>query len=185
VNETTAIDTTTPPTITRRDIKRELPCKLTNEELLEVATAKAEAELQLEELEAEFANVRGDWKGKLEDQAKAIGKLGAELRSKSRIRVVICHEQVPADSLDVEVVRDDTSEVLERRAATLFEVRKVRPDSTTLPENFTGDDSAADAALAAAAAETMAAAGVEEDEDGDVVAPAGDGKRKGKKGKRA
>ena len=163
--------------VTATDIKRELPCKLTDSDLLEVAIDKAKAEGELDQIQDEFADVKRDWGKRIEECEKRIAQMGSELRLRERKRVVICHERVVLATRMVEVVREDTFEVVDRRAANLFEAGKVLPQTKRIDDKSAEDPPEVDDALAAAAAETMKAAGVEETEDGDVVPPEGDGKK--------
>lgn len=175
--EPTATDA--PPSqhkIIARNIKRELPSKLTDAQLLEVATHKADLEAELEEMHDQFADTKRDWSKRLEDVEKRIEHLGGEIRSRSRKSVVICHDRVDSITRMVETVREDTNEIVDRRVANLFEASHVMPktehtkgDAIAAPGDE--DDDAADESLADAAAETQRAAGIEENEDGDVVVP--------------
>lgn len=184
-NTQTEAATTAHHKIIARDIKRELPCNLTQEEMLDIAIDKAKAEGELEQVRDEFRDVKDQWNERIEEAEKRIAQMGVEIRTRQRKRVVLCHERVVAETRMVEVVREDTNEVVDRRAANLFEAGKVLPQTKHL-DVHAGDEPAdgdVDSALAAAAAETQRAANVEETEDGDVVPPEGDGKR-AKKGKR-
>lgn len=160
--------------IIKRDIMRELPCKLDGEALLDIAIAKSEAEAKLEELQSDFSDAKDEWKARLEEVEKRIAVMGAELRLKEQKRVISCYERFVSGT--VEVVRADTKEVVERRAANLFEASR----SSTRSKS---DEEAESAKASADAAKTQRDANVEEDDEGDVVAPEGDGKRNGK-GKR-
>lgn len=174
-----------PHKIIATDIKRELPCKLDEQQLLEVAIDKAKAEAELDEIKDDFRDVKEQWNERIEEVEKRISQMGAELRTRERKRVVLCHERVVAETRMVEVVREDTLEVVDRRPANLFEAGKVLPQTKHLDKDDQHPDDPPDVddALAAAAAETQRAANVEETEDGDVVPPEGDGKR-AKKSKR-
>jgi hypothetical protein len=175
---TEATDNTPPPSphkITARNIKRELPCKLTDAQLLEVATVKADLEAELDELQDQFADVKRDWGKRLEETEKRIDHLGGELRARARKSVVICHDRIDAVTRMVETIREDTGEVVDRRVANLFEAGQVLPqtqhtkgDEIAAPGDE--DDDSVDDSLAAAAADAQRAAGIEETEDGDVVA---------------
>lgn len=148
--------------IVKRDIMRELPCKLTDEQLLEVAINKAEAEAALEELESDFKDVKEEWSVRIAQSEKRIAEMGAELRTKEQKRVIKCYERFVAGT--IEVVRSDTKEVVERRAANLSEAQRALPAT----------DAKADAA------KVQRDNGVAENDEGDVVPPEGDGKRNGK-----
>lgn len=144
--------------IIRKNIKRELPVKLDNSEMLDIAIAKANAEGDLDELQVEFRDVKAEWNQRIEEQEKRIAIMSVELRTKEQKRVVVCFERFRAGT--IEVVRDDTKDVIERRSASLAEAQKAIPGTDV-----------------AAAAAAQKAANVEEDDEGDIVAPAGDGKK--------
>jgi hypothetical protein len=158
--------------IIKTKIKLELPCPLSERELLDRARQKSAAELELEQLEQAFADVKKQWATRLEIVEKKIGGLGRVIRDEAEQRVIECYERYVSDGAhagQVETVRTDTSTVVERRAANLLESR-----GANVPESPEQAD----------AARTQRDAGVEEDDEGDVVAPAGDGKRKPKSRKR-
>lgn len=157
--------------IVKKKIMLELPCPITEREELDISRHKARAELELEELLAEFADVKRDWGKRVEEKEKYINQLGAVIRTGEQKRVIECFERYVGDGEHagkVEVVRKDTDEVIERRMANLLEARGANPDPDETPEQRD-------------AARTQAAAGVEEDEDGDVIPPAGDGKKSRKR----
>jgi hypothetical protein len=165
-------------------IKRELPVRLTNDELLDVAFSKARLEDERDQLEDQFADVKRQWTERIAGIEKHIDAMGLELRTRERKQVVICHERVVAATRMVEVVREDTNEVVDRRAANLFEVGKVLPPAKRDEANATAEDPPdVDDALAAAAEETMKAANVEENDEGDVTVPdtAAPKKKRGRK----
>lgn len=178
--ENTETTTTEAPPVTSkiiaRNIKRELPSRLTDVQLLEVATNKADLEAELEETQDQFADNKREWSKRLEDIEKRIDHLGGEIRSRSRKSVVICHDRVDAITRMVETVREDTGEIVDRRVANLFEASQVMPqtqhtkgDAIAAPGDE--DDEGVDTSLADAAAETQRAAGIEENDEGDVVVP--------------
>ncbi len=163
--------------IVNRDIKRELAVKLTNEDLLEIAIEKAQLEAQLEELETDFGDAKKEWAKRMEDVEKRIAVKGHELRSKEQKRVVDCFERFRAGL--IETIRTDTYEVVETRAANLFEAAKA--SGKTLP---TGEPAEVDPDELAQrdAAKAQKDVGVAEDENGDVIPVEDDGsKRKSRK----
>lgn len=185
-NETETENTAPPPAqhkIIAKNIKRELPCKLTDAQLLDVATTKADLEAERDELEEQFADVKRDWSKRIDEAEKRIDHLGTEIRARARKSVVICHDRVDRITRMVETVREDTGEVVDRRVANLFEAGQILPQT----EHSKGDNIAApgdedpndhaDDDLARAAAESQAASGNVETEDGDVIPAEGDGKR--------
>jgi hypothetical protein len=168
-------------------IKRELPCRLTNDELLEIALSKARLEDERDQLQDQFADVKREWGERIAAIEKHINAMGLELRTRERRQVVLCHERVVAATRMVELVREDTNEIVERRAANLFEVGKILPlAKRNVTDAIAEDPPEVDEALKAAAEETMraaAAANVEETDDGDVTVPdtAAPKKKRGRK----
>lgn len=156
--------------IHRTDIKRELPCRLSPDEMLDIAIRKSKLEAQLEEKEEEFAENKREWTKALEEIESRIGVMRSELRTGEQRRVVNCHERWRGQL--IEIVRDDTGEVVDTRASTLRDTQQSIPGT-----GEDGDEQQADAAR------TQRDAGVAEDEDGDVVPPEsnGSGKRARKK----
>lgn len=159
--------------VIRAGIKRELPVRLGDRELLEIAIAKASAEAELDEHNANLADMKREQAKIGEDIEKRIATMGAELRQRQQRRVVICYERWNAGL--VEVVRQDLDprnpeSVVERRAANLAEAQRAIPD----PEAARPDDD-----VLTAAAKMQRDAGVAENEDGDIVAPDGDGRKRG------
>lgn len=172
-NQNTAPVTSIAPAedVVKRGIKRELPCKLTDQQELDIARRKAQAEAELEELQDDFNDVKEEWKTRLDEVEKRIAVMGAELRSGEQKRVIDCYERFVNGT--IETVRSDNGMVIDRRAASLADTQRALPGTVK-------DEAAAQAADAAKAQRDS---NVEEDEEGDVVAPAGDGKKNGK-GKR-
>lgn len=144
--------------VTRKGIKRELPVKLETHEMLMIAIAKSKAEAELDEMEAELRDIKADWNQRIDEQERRIAVMGVEIRTSEQKRVVPCYERFRAGT--IEVVREDTHEIIERRAASLAEAQKALPGTDV-----------------ADAAATQKAANVEEDEDGDVVVPEGNGRK--------
>lgn len=150
--------------ITRKKIMLELPCPISDHELLNIARDKARHELELDEIAADFADVKRDWNGRVEAKEKHIAQLGAVIRTGEQKRPIACFERYVDDGEHkgkVETVRSDTQEVVERRVADLLEARNATPDAEP-----PGDED-----VLAQAARMQRAAGVEENEDGDVVVP--------------
>ncbi|HWU85761.1 MAG TPA: hypothetical protein VN253_00695 [Kofleriaceae bacterium] len=169
---TTANERPTPaPDVHRTNIQRELPVKLDDEQLLLVAMNKAMLEDELDQLEQDFGDAKEDWKKRIEDKEAEIALRRKELKDKARRSLVDCYERWRGNV--IEVVRSDTGEVVDSRAATLKDTQQTIPGA--------GD-------VAADAARTQAGAGVAESPDGDVVPPDdadgatnGKGKRGGKR----
>jgi NifB/MoaA-like Fe-S oxidoreductase len=157
--------------IVKRGIKRELPCKLTDQEELEIARRKASAEAELEEVQADFDDAKNEWKSRLEEVEKRIALMGAELRTGEQKRVIDCYERFVAGT--IETVRTDNGMVIDRRAASLADTQRALP-------TVGRDEAREEQEQAADAAKTQRDANVEEDDEGDVVAPAGEPKKNGR-----
>jgi hypothetical protein len=162
--------------IVRKNIRRELPVALTNNEFVELARYKARLELERDEAESTFAERKNEHAQRLKDLEARIGKAGAELRTGEQKRVVECVQRYVRSGEHagkVETVRLDTDEVVERHAADLLESRQAVPD-----------DDVSDNLLDAAS--KMQREGNTETDDGDVVpsdepTPKGKRKRKAKR----
>jgi len=111
--------------IVKDNITRELACELNDRDVLTIARAKAKAEAELEELQEEIDDERTAQKARLEAVEKRIEIMGAEIRTGEQRRPVPCYERFVKGM--IEVVRKDTSEVIDRRAASLVEAQKVMP----------------------------------------------------------
>lgn len=162
-----ATETATTPTTPGpkpKKLRLELPVPLTDHEQLEIARGKARLEQELEEKRGEFADVKREWSEVFEGFEKRIAQAGAELRTGEQKRVVECHERYVREGEHagkVEVVRNDTNVVVERRVANLLEARRAVPPD----EDEIADDILADAAR------LQSETAVEETPDGDVTVP--------------
>lgn len=150
---------TQPGEVHRSGIKRELPVKLSFEDMLDVAINKSKLEDEVEKKETDFGLVKDKHKTELGELEAKIAVLREHLRNGERRTVVECFERWKGNLL--ELVRTDTGDVVETRTATLKDTQADLP---------------AMAAAQADAAKTQADAGVAE-EDGDVV-PIEGGKQK-------
>lgn len=147
--------------IHRTGIERELPCKLTNEQLLETAISKANAEAHRDELEAKLEDLKREKTTEIKEVEKRIDAMGAELRTRERKQLVECYERW-RDGATLEIVRSDTREVIDVRVAT------ARDKQQPLPS---GDEPAD------AAAQTGFPEDDEDDADDEEPAPKSKGKR--------
>jgi hypothetical protein len=151
--------------VVRDNFMLELPVLLSDADLLRISRDKATAELALEQLEAQFADTKRDWGKRIADQEAKIAGLRLIVRDGAERKPVECVEVYITEGEDrgrVVTVRKDTSEIVERRAANLLEARGVEETNDQQRD----------------AAKTQKDAGVEEDDEGDVVPPADDGKKK-------
>lgn len=119
--------------IHRTGIERELPCKLTTPELLEIAISKANAEEYLEEQQAKLEDLKREHGNAIKETEKNIARMGQELRTREQRRPVECFERW-RDGGTLEVVRSDTGEVIDVRVATLRDKQGELPtDSEPAP----------------------------------------------------
>jgi hypothetical protein len=116
--------------VIREDVERELAVKLSDLDRLGIADAKAAVEDEVRNLQERFAEVKRDWSRRIEDAARRVCAMGAELRSREQIRAVPCYERWRAGQIEV-VRRDmdprDPSSVVERRSGTAGEAQRALP----------------------------------------------------------
>ncbi len=153
----------------KKNLKPILPVPLTDQEIAELAKERAKEEARLEELELEAADSKKEWSEKLTMQERIVETMGADIRRGKQDRVVMCDEVFRGGC--ILTIRQDNGVVVGNRPASPQEAQR------HLPAIEGGSGILDDAARA------QKEAGVEEDDEGDVIAPAGDGvkKRKSKK----
>lgn len=131
--------------IVRRNIKRELPCKLTDEEFTRIAKQRAIKEAEKEELEADLAKEKRRRMDQIEDVQDELKVSGRELRTGYQDRTVNCNEVFFRDNKGVgwiHTIRIDTAEEVERRPATAHETQRYLPNvGVALALETTEDDS--------------------------------------------
>lgn len=71
----------------RKESRREVTIKLTDDELLAKGQEAAEVSRQKDEIEAEFAKVKAEFRERIEDKAAALSKALAVIRDKAETRV--------------------------------------------------------------------------------------------------
>lgn len=128
---------TTPPAfdpnqdVVRRNIKRELPCKLTEEEFVRISRQRVAKEAELAQLKADLATETGKRKDQIEEVANEVAKMGRELHLEQQDRTVPCNEVfVRADDGTgwIHTIRLDTYKEVERRPATAHETQRYLPN---------------------------------------------------------
>ena len=122
--------------IIRRAIKRELPCKLTDEERLRIADERSAKEAERDKLKAEAKLDAERRKAQIADLEDEIAKKGLEVYTRHQDRTVICDEFFRRDlegSGWVHTIRRDTGEEVERRPATVHEMQRHLPGTETSP----------------------------------------------------
>lgn len=168
--------------IIERGVKRELPCKLTDEEELRIARQMVALKADLADREAAWDLKAKKHKQEVADTERAISKMERELHTGQQDRVVICNRVFQRNSAgggDEVLIRLDPAHQLpgETREVQRF------PASASVMQRFLpfvgdahGSGSVLDDARAqqAAVAQRSAAPAAEDDVPGDDV-PSGDG----------
>lgn len=119
----------TDDTTVRRNIKRELYCKLTDEEQLRIAKTRATKEAELEELEGDLEREKKKRKEQIDELSDEVKKMGRELRTGEQERTVACDEvfRVIDGTGFIVVVRKDSFLEVERRPANAHESQRYLP----------------------------------------------------------
>ncbi len=116
--------------VVRRNIKRELPCKLSDEELLRVARQRATKEAEQMQLEADLAKEQKKRKDQIAELADEVRKMGRELHTGEQDRTVPCNDvfrRAKDGTGWIHTVRQDTFDEVERRPATAHETQRYLP----------------------------------------------------------
>ena len=101
-------------TLTRKETKN-LPCKLTENEVLAYGRDLASKHAEYARIEAEFTAMKTEFKGKLEEVEARISTLASRIQSGQEYREVETVETKNWTTMTVTQVRTDTGEVLEKR----------------------------------------------------------------------
>lgn len=111
--------------MTIRKFERELPVKLTEEEIIQRAKEQSKLELETIEAENEIQRIKKEAGGEIKElkeglaeQRAVIRKFARAVRKGEEFRSVACEERLSDDSVHVETVRLDLNEVVDRRPAT-------------------------------------------------------------------
>lgn len=170
--------------VVKRGIKRELPCKLADEEFTRIAKQRATKEAERDELEGDLAKETRKRKDQIKELDDEIGKMGRELRTGYQDRTVTCQDvfrRAEDGTGWIHTIRLDTHDEVERRPATAHETQRYLP---TIEGSFGTGILADAAAKQVAAAERSAAPGPDEsdvpsDDAGDDVTEEGDAEQDG------
>lgn len=120
--------------VIRRAIKRELPCKLTDEEMLRIARERVAREAEVAKLKAEAKLDAERRKAQIGDIEDEIAKKGVELHTEHQDRTIPCDEIFRRDIEGggwVHTIRRDTGAEVERRPATAHEMQRHLPGTET------------------------------------------------------
>lgn len=102
-------------------ITKELPCRLTQDELLQAAKDAQEAHRRIVEIEDRKRAITAQLKGEAEEQAGIMSQAFAKISSECEYRPVECEEHIDYDLVTMAVVRTDTGEVVSSRPLTVAE----------------------------------------------------------------
>lgn len=120
----------TPDDVIRRNIPRELPCKLTDEEFTRIARQRATKEAERDELVDDLAREKKKRQDQIDDIDDEISKMGRELHTGFQERTIKCVEifrKGPDGVGYVHTMRTDTFDEVERRPATAHETQRHLP----------------------------------------------------------
>lgn len=118
--------------VIRRNIPRELPCKLTEEEFTRIARQRATKEAERDELSDDLAREKKKRQDQIDGIDDEIGKMGRELHTGYQDRTVKCFEvfRKGVDGVGyVHTIRGDTLDEVERRPATAHETQRHLPST--------------------------------------------------------
>lgn len=121
--------------IIRRNLRRDQPVKLTQDELLEKMKAFTVKDAEHDELADELARETKKRKQQLEELSDEIGLIKRCIRTGEEDRSVPCYERLDrrADGTwEVVLIRADTNAVVERRGASAAELQR------NLPTEYSG-----------------------------------------------
>jgi hypothetical protein len=127
--------------VIRRNIPRELPCKLTDEEFTRIARQRATKEAERDELVDDLAREKKKRQDQIDDVDDEISKMGRELHTGFQERTIKCVEvfrKGPDGVGYVHTLRVDTYEEVERRPATAHETQRHLPSVEGGVEGGTG-----------------------------------------------
>jgi len=116
-------------------IERELPCKLTDDELRMRGDAMAEAELEVDKLKAE----RRALNKKIFARTDERNKLAHVIDAEEEVRPVICKWIADLDHNAWNLIRQDTGDRVEQRAMTAADRQGVLPLGPSDPGDPDGD----------------------------------------------
>lgn len=115
---------------------RELRCPLSDSELQERGEQMAEKLAEIDKLEASFELVRKQHNAQVKEIEGDLHAVAIEVREKSEFRQVECVTRIDLEAKVVEVIREDTGEIIKSRAATKDELQgklfPLAPESASL-----------------------------------------------------
>lgn len=99
----------------KRSVTKQLPCKLTDAEILAYGRDLARAHSDMSRIDDEFASQKQEFKFRADEQKAIIGKLSARVHSGQETRDVECVETKNWSRSIVTITRTDTKEEIENR----------------------------------------------------------------------
>ncbi len=116
--------------VVRRNVKRELPCKLTEEEFTRISRQRVAKEAEHAQLEGDLAREKKKRQDQIDELEDEIAKMGRELHTEHQDRTVPCND-VFRRAMDgtgwIHTIRMDTYDEVERRPATAHETQRYLP----------------------------------------------------------
>jgi len=103
--------------------KINLPCDLTNEELLQKAQELARSKQRIDELEEELSDFKARNKSGMEEAAGRIKTLTRQISTKKEYRNVDCYAVVDKAARTKSWFREDTGEFVSSEEATLLDIQ--------------------------------------------------------------
>lgn len=122
--------------VVRRNLPRELPCKLTEEDFVRISRTRVQKEAERDELVTDLADETRRRKDQIKALDDEIGRMGRELRTGEQERTVKCNEvfRKHEDGTGwIYVLRLDTFDEVERRPATAHETQRYLPSIDGTP----------------------------------------------------
>jgi hypothetical protein len=120
----------TDDTIVRRNVKRELPCKLTDEEFMRISKQRVTREAEQTQLESDLAVEKKKRQDQIDEIDDEIQKMRRELHTGFQDRTVPCDEvfrKLEDGTGWIFVIRKDTMTEVDRRPATAHETQRYLP----------------------------------------------------------
>lgn len=168
--------------VVRRNIPRELQCKLDDQEFTRIAKTRAQKEAERDELDEDLAREKKKRQDQIDELEDEIAKMGRELRTGEQERTVKCNEifRKHDDGTGwIYVIRLDTYDEVERRPATAHETQRY------LPTLDGGGGLLTEAAKAQRSAQDEVPEGLPTDDDADGDDETEGGEPKSKRRKKA
>jgi len=116
--------------VIQRGVKRLLPCKLTDTELLQIALQRTDKEALRDDMVADFDRHKAKHKAALEEIEDEIKKAYRELHTREQDRSIPCtalFRRADDGSGWVDTIRTDSNEVVETRPCTPSEAQRYLP----------------------------------------------------------